>query len=521
NINDTNFKLLEASKKDDVKIDETIEYCNDNYIDKKGNKLSIIFNIIRKSFHDFSNASKKILFFRFTLLLIGALCAVLAILEFKFSYKDYSSYNGAKGTYELRSSDAKVKYKNEATREKLYELYENNNVKDVYVKGEETISLYNDSKYIESKEYETTLLPYSFNEYKIIYGNDNFQKSDEIVISKYVADLLRVNMSYDSLIGRTIVETHDNTLLRRYPGVYYHKKIIGITNSMYNETFFNKVVVDFDYYGNDYYKAVEDGYNLVYRNGVNILSKYFNLEAGRLPENNKEILVVNNAINSVREEWYYEGFKIVGVLHWTQEATDSGFYNSRITNVFSEDAFDLRLRYRAINYYTPIIKFDNDVNNTEYDNLRTSENLFFEDINTNTDGAKKSVLIPVIILSMVLVVYIYFTERVKLISHVKEIGILRAIGEPRIRLILRTALDSLIEAIFTSAIGYILVGTIAGVSESILRSLNHTKEVLFYENPLFYITFIIMMLIFVLFGSLPSVFLLKKTPSEIIAKYDL
>lgn len=101
---------------------------------------------------------------------------------------------------------------------------------------------------------------------------------------------------------------------------------------------------------------------------------------------------------------------------------------------------------------------------------------------------------------------------------VKEIGIYRAIGASKKNIVFRFLVESLIVAAFTVLVGYVLssafIWACLGIS-SLLES------VFFY--PIWYALIILagLLAIVSICGIIPSLLLLRKTPSEILAKYDI
>ena len=126
-----------------------------------------------------------------------------------------------------------------------------------------------------------------------------------------------------------------------------------------------------------------------------------------------------------------------------------------------------------------------------------------------------AVRICVVLLLMCLC--IYFMMRASFMSRIKEIGIMRAIGVTKKNIVFRFAVESFIVSTATTVVGYLLTSVL-------MYALSGAA--LFSNAFYFPVWLAIGMLIIVyacslLFGIIPALTLLSKTPSEILAKYDI
>lgn len=128
------------------------------------------------------------------------------------------------------------------------------------------------------------------------------------------------------------------------------------------------------------------------------------------------------------------------------------------------------------------------------------------------------------ILSLVLVitiaVLIYFIMRSRMISDIYPIGVYRSIGASRMRLILRFISDILVTVTLTSLLGYlfttIIFDTIAwNINDSL--SMNALKSSYLFSS----LGVLLLYLLNLFFGLFPIIMLMRKTPAEIISKYDI
>ena len=133
---------------------------------------------------------------------------------------------------------------------------------------------------------------------------------------------------------------------------------------------------------------------------------------------------------------------------------------------------------------------------------------------------RNSVVAGVISVGVVLILMclcVYFVMRSSFMSRIREVGILRAIGVTKRNLIFRFAVETALLITLTMALGYILsawfIGTLSGAA---------LFSTLFYF-PLWMAVglFAVICAAAMVFGVLPAWMLLRRTPSEILSKYDI
>ena len=133
---------------------------------------------------------------------------------------------------------------------------------------------------------------------------------------------------------------------------------------------------------------------------------------------------------------------------------------------------------------------------------------------------RSTVIAGIISVGVVLVLMclcVYFIMRSSFMSRVREVGILRAIGVTKKNLIFRFAVETAMLITLTMATGYLLsawfIGTLSGAA---------LFSTLFYF-PLWMAVglFAVIFAVALAFGVLPAWMLLRRTPSEILSKYDI
>ncbi len=127
----------------------------------------------------------------------------------------------------------------------------------------------------------------------------------------------------------------------------------------------------------------------------------------------------------------------------------------------------------------------------------------------------------IITLSVILLIMstcMYFIMRSSLLSRIKEVGIYRAIGVSRKNLIFRFFVEALVLTTLTVFVSYLLTSVLMYRAYS---SSPLTQSIIYYPIPLALALLAIIYAVCLFLGTLPILSLLRKTPSEILAKYDI
>ena len=127
-------------------------------------------------------------------------------------------------------------------------------------------------------------------------------------------------------------------------------------------------------------------------------------------------------------------------------------------------------------------------------------------------------LVVMAVLLAVMSVCMYFIMRSALMSRIKEIGIYRAIGVSRRNLVFRFFIESLVLTALTVLVGFLLV---SGALTVWLTVSPLMTELFFYPIWLALSILVILLGICLFCGTVPILLLLRKSPSEILAKYDI
>ncbi|MDE7214123.1 MAG: ABC transporter permease [Anaeroplasmataceae bacterium] len=128
--------------------------------------------------------------------------------------------------------------------------------------------------------------------------------------------------------------------------------------------------------------------------------------------------------------------------------------------------------------------------------------------------------IMALILIVVISVFIYFIMRSRMIADIYPIGVYRSIGASRTRILLRFVSDIFVTITLTALVGYLLTtfifATLAANINNAL-SMNALKSSYLFS----FLGALILYVLNFFFGLLPITMLMRKTPAEIIAKYDI
>ena len=127
-------------------------------------------------------------------------------------------------------------------------------------------------------------------------------------------------------------------------------------------------------------------------------------------------------------------------------------------------------------------------------------------------------LVTIVVLLAVMSVCMYFIMRSALMNRIKEVGIYRAIGVSKKNLVFKFFTEALVLTTLTVLIGYVVT------SIFIFACLNLSPlvaSVFFYPVWMAGIVLAILYALSLICGTLPILSLLRKTPSQILAKYDI
>ncbi len=126
-------------------------------------------------------------------------------------------------------------------------------------------------------------------------------------------------------------------------------------------------------------------------------------------------------------------------------------------------------------------------------------------------------LIAVGVVLLLMCLCVFFIMRSSFMSRVREVGILRAIGVTKGNLVFRFAVETGMLIALTLALWYILSGWFIGS----LSGAPLFSELFYFPWWMAVGLFAVVCAAALLCGVLPAILLLRKTPSEILSKYDI
>lgn len=127
-------------------------------------------------------------------------------------------------------------------------------------------------------------------------------------------------------------------------------------------------------------------------------------------------------------------------------------------------------------------------------------------------------LISIGVLMGIMSVCMYFIMKSSTMNRIKEIGIYRAIGVTKKNFVFKFMIETLVLITSTVLVGYLISSGFVWIITSSSKSL---LEFLYYP---WYVALILILVLYgvtLICGLLPIITLLRRTPSEILAKYDI
>ena len=228
-------------------------------------------------------------------------------------------------------------------------------------------------------------------------------------------------------------------------------------------------------------------------------------------------LYMNRHWNSGRSEYYY----VVSDEDYLALAGSAGATDPRLNiSTYSHWNYDHGYEYYSNHL---MIRSSDSVATAAYLTERLGEDGFitpdeiFDELFEEMRTTVVSGIISVGVVLALMCLCVFFIMRSSFMSRIREVGILRAIGVTKKNLTFRFAVETGLLISMTLVLGYLLSAWFIGsLADAALFS------TMFYF-PLWMAVslFAVLCLAALFFGVLPAVTLLRKTPSEILSKYDI
>ena len=242
---------------------------------------------------------------------------------------------------------------------------------------------------------------------------------------------------------------------------------------------------------NEYFKVYESEYYSKEYYGMNMYTSYL-----------------------VSDNDYIALSKQLGESH---ESAIEGYYNGYIGENGEQIAYTL---VHSVNPELTEMWLNNEfgsLSDEYYEIIKTPDEIFDIILKDNRENIIAS-FIAIVVMFAVMSVCMYFIMRSSLMNRIKEIGIYRAIGVSKKNLVFKFFIEAIVLSVLTVFVGYLLTSVFVYMSMGVTALISN---MFFYPVWFALIVLVVILSVSVVCGILPILALLRKTPSEILAKYDI
>jgi cell division protein FtsX len=157
-------------------------------------------------------------------------------------------------------------------------------------------------------------------------------------------------------------------------------------------------------------------------------------------------------------------------------------------------------------------------NPTKYDEAILTPDAVFDGLIREQASAIVTNLVTLGVLLLLMSLCMYFIMRSSLMSRIKEVGILRAIGVSKRNLLFKFFIEAAVLTVLTIFIGFLITSAFIFAC---FGASPFASEIFYYPVWLAAADLSLLFAISLFFGTVPVLSLLRKTPSEILSKYDI
>ena len=502
-IND-NYKKIDKSEVKDLKFDFD-NISNENRKLRYSSVLNI-FSLIIKGFKNLFDYTilKKILLFGFFVSGLFIMYSVASLLAtFDIRDEDFTTMN--KKYLVLKQNKIKVDD---------YLSFEKNDNINYILPGDSTVSFeFKLNDYLQTRGQSYNLTG-SLSSLKMINSNDLIKGNMpndkyEIVVDKLALTNMLKNkefqmsgiLNYEAFLNREVYnEAYEHPFVivgitdLKTPSIYVLEDLF--INLLYNSSEFEKQVYDYELYKDQDKIKLEKGnwpindYDVL----VNIQNKDFMPLKKTIDTkiNGKKLKVVGYYSSSYDLEYYFVNSNTVKY---------NLILNSKDITIYSKD------------------------NNTTLKEFRDKKYNILSSYDYSKENYKKSIKeenISIIIVSSIMIgislIEMYLMSRSSFLSRIKEIGIYRAIGVKK---------SDIYKMFYGEILAINVIATLPGIlfmayALKVLGSSAELLERMYMVTPLTILLSIILIFIFnSLVGLIPVFNVLRKTPAQILSRYDL
>ena len=492
NIEDSPY-IIAKERKDAIpkeNIDISIEY---NDVEKKNNRFKEILLY-------FFNKTKLNLVHRIFLALIGIMLFFFSFFLVSSTKVDESKVRYTDTAYLVNRNihnDGKGKYLDSTP---LEELILENKVTDVVEEAIYDFYLFHNS-YVKSKSEKGIYVPIEYNNKEVLFGVNQLNNSDDVIISKALADSIRGDIPLKNLLNYSL----------NINGTKTNKKIVGITDSLNYEVFYYKT---YDYsVGLTNYSI--DGSLRNVRIVSNFTSFDLSLSRGELPKNKKEILALDDGkteLGAKAGEYLISGF---------YELDDS--IENKYEYVMSLDSTEFRLEYNLIHRMfnlklTKNYLFQLHTENI-YKNVCTEKDYQYDAFYGESHERLVSFIIPAFSILFLITGYVILMSFIMVNKMANRLAFERTLGKKRFYLSFKVFISSIMNALIFVGIPYILSSFfLLGLLE-LNKTFNIGLPILNpYSSIWFYLCFLIFVLAYGVIYMLSTVLKLRLNISSLLKR---
>ena len=502
-IND-NYKKIDKSEVKDLKFDFD-NISNENRKLRYSSVLNI-FSLIIKGFKNLFDYTilKKILLFGFFVSGLFIMYSVASLLAtFDIRDEDFTTMN--KKYLVLKQNKIKVDD---------YLSFEKNDNINYILPGDSTVSFeFKLNDYLQTRGQSYNLTG-SLSSLKMINSNDLIKGNMpndkyEIVVDKLALTNMLKNkefqmsgiLNYEAFLNREVYnEAYEHPFVivgitdLKTPSIYVLEDLF--INLLYNSSEFEKQVYDYELYKDQ---------------------DKIKLEKGNWPINDYEVLV------NIQNKDFMPLKKTIDIKVNDKKLKVVGYYSS---------SYDLEyyfvnsntVKYNLILNSKDITIYSKD-NNTTLKEFRDKKYNILSSYDYSKENYKKSIKeenISIIIVSSIMIgislIEMYLMSRSSFLSRIKEIGIYRAIGVKK---------SDIYKMFYGEILAINVIATLPGIlfmayALKVLGSSAELLERMYMVTPLTILVAIILIFIFnSLVGLIPVFNVLRKTPAQILSRYDL
>ena len=492
NIEDSPY-IIAKERKDAIpkeNIDISIEY---NDVEKKNNRFKEILLY-------FFNKTKLNLVHRIFLALIGIMLFFFSFFLVSSTKVDESKVRYTDTAYLVNRNihnDGKGKYLDSTS---LEELILENKITDVVEEAIYDFYLFHNS-YVKSKSEKGIYVPIEYNNKEALYGVNQLNNSDEVIISKALANSIKGDISLNNLLNYSL----------NINGTKTNKRIVGITDSLNYEVFYYKT---YDYsVGLTNYSI--DGSLRNVRIVSNFTSFDLSLSRGELPKNKKEILALDDGkteLGAKAGEYLISGF---------YELDDS--IENKYEYIISLDSTEFRLEYNLIHRMfnlklTKNYLFQLHTENI-YKNVCMEKDYQYDAFYGESHERLVSFIIPAFSILFLITGYVILMSFIMVNKMANRLAFERTLGKKRFYLSFKVFVSSIMNALIFVGIPYILSSFfLLGLLE-LNKTFNIGLPILNpYSSIWFYLCFLISVLAYGVIYMLSTVLKLRLNISSLLKR---